>query len=81
MAANRTWLVDATICSTMAGATATITSLEIPNILTPLLNRKLKELAAFHEGMRSSTDNARLLYSTCIWRPPRGTLEAGIDAR
>ena len=65
----------------MTGATAAITPLKIPNTVTPLLNRKLMKLVALHECMRSATDNARLLYSTCSWRPPRGTLEAGIDAR
>ena len=64
----------------MTGATAAITPLQIPNTVTPLLNRKLMKLVALHERMSRATNNARLLYSTCSWRPPRGTLEAGIDA-
>ena len=65
----------------MTGATAAITPLKIPNTVTPLLNRKLMELIALYEWMGSAANNARLLYRTCSWRPPRGTLEAGIDAR
>ena len=49
LATNAAWLVDATICSTMVNATATITSLEIPDTFAPLFHRKLMELMTVYE--------------------------------